>query len=71
MTQPEKHLWENMDGSAAYWQYLHKSGERDRRQLHEQASEDTTDGSGIMMFAILFTIGFLALLAIATLRNML
>ena len=71
MTEPEEHVWKDMDGSAAYWEYLHSSGEGDRQHLYRQASEHTMAGSGIMMFAILFTIGFLALLTIATLRNML
>ena len=71
MTETEERVWEDMDGSAAYWQYLHRSGEGDGQQLCRQASGHTIDYSGIPLLAILFTIGFLALLAIATLRHML
>ena len=71
MTKREKQLFDDMDGSAAYWQYLHKSEEPEGQQLYKQESRYTTDDSGIILFGILFTIGFLALLAITTLRTIL
>jgi hypothetical protein len=69
MAEREKHLLDNMDGSATYWQYLHKAEEHDGQQVCKQAGGHTADDSGILLYAILFTIGFLALLVITTLRN--
>ena len=70
MTKPEGQLFDNRDGSAAFWQYRHNPAEYERQQPHKQANPNTDDTWTIFL-GIVFTIGFLALLAITTLRNIL
>ena len=70
MTKPEGQLFDNRDCSAAFWQYRHNPAEYERQQPHKQANPNTDDTWTIFL-GIVFTIGFLALLAITTLRNIL
>lgn len=68
--QQEGQLFDNMDGSTAYWQFRNNPAESERQQPYKQANRHSDD-TGIILFGILFTIGFLALLAITTLRSIL
>ena len=70
MTKREGQLCANMDNSTAFWQYRHKPAEYERQQPHRQADPNTHD-TWIMFLGILFTTGFVALLAITTLRTIL
>ncbi len=66
MAKQESHLLDYLDGSAAYWQYRHNPAEHERKQPYKQADQNTDD-TWIILLCILFTIGFLALLAKTTL----
>ena len=70
MTKQEGQLLGNMDNSTAFWQYRHNPAEYERQQPHKQASQNADD-TWIIFLGIVFTIGFLALLAITTLRSIL
>ena len=65
MAKQERHLLDNLDGSASYWQYRHKPAEYERQKPYKQV-EQNTDDTWIILLCILFTIGFLALLAKTT-----
>ena len=68
MVKQEGQLSGNMDNSTAFWQYRHNPAEYERQQPHKQANPDTDD-TWIIFLGILFVTGFLALLAITTLRS--
>ena len=70
MRKQETRLLDNWDGSASYWQYRHNPAEYERQQPQKQASQNTDD-TWIVLLCIIFTIGFLALLAKTTLCNIL
>ena len=70
MTKREGPLFGGPDGSAAFWQHRHNPAEYERQQPHKQA-DPNTDGTWIIFLGILFTTGFVALLAITTLRTIL
>jgi uncharacterized membrane-anchored protein len=70
MTNEERQVLDNMDGSAAYWKYRYNPVEYERQQPHKQADQNTDD-TWIILLCILFTIGFLALLAKTTLWSIL
>ncbi len=66
MIKQERQILENMDGSAAYWQYRHNPAECEREQPYKQVNQNTDD-SWFILLGILGTIGFLALLAVKVL----
>ena len=66
MSKQERQIVDNMDGSASYWQYRHNPAENER-QLPYKYVEQNADDTWIILLCILFTIGFLALLAKTTL----
>ena len=66
MIKKERQILDNMDGSAAYWQYRHNPAEYEREQPYKQVNQNTDD-SWFILLGILGTIGFLALLAVKTL----
>jgi len=66
MSKQEKQVLDNFFGSTSYWQYRHNQAENDSQQPHKQA-EQNTDDTWIKVLCILFTIGFLVLLAKTTL----
>ena len=70
MTKQEGQLLGNMDNSTAFWHYRHNPAEYERQQPQKQANPNADD-TWILFLGILFTIGFLALLAITTLRSIL
>ena len=70
MTKQERQLLDNLDGSASYWQYRHNPAKYERQQPHKQADHNTDD-TWIILLCILFTIGFVALLAKTTLWSIL
>jgi uncharacterized membrane-anchored protein len=70
MSKQERQVLDNLDGSASYWQYRYNPPEYERQQPHKQANHNTND-TWIILFCILFTIGFLALLAKTTLWSIL
>ena len=70
MTKPEGQLFDNREGSAAFWQHGHNPAEYERQQPHKQANPNRGD-SWTIFLGILFTIGFIVLLAVTTLRTML
>jgi len=66
MAKQERQALENMVSSTSYWQYRHNPAEYERQQPPKQADDDSDD-TWIILLCILFTIGFLALLAKTTL----
>ena len=66
MAKQESQLLDNLDGSAAYWQYRYNPAEYERQQPHKQADQNTDD-TWIILLGILGTIGFLTLLAVKVL----
>lgn len=62
MIKQERQLLDNLNGSAAYWQYRHNPAEYEIEQPYKQVSRNTDD-TWIILLGILGTIGFLALLA--------
>ena len=66
MTRRVGQLFDSYDVSASFWQYRNHPAEYDRRQAHEQAN-DNADDTWITLLGIVFTIGFLVLLATTTL----
>ena len=70
MTKQVRRLLDNLDGSAAYWQYRYNATRCERKQPHKQANQDTDD-TWIIFLGILATIGFLALLAVTVLYSIL
>ncbi len=66
MTKQESQLLDNMDGSAAYWQYRNNPAEYERKLPYQQVSQNTDD-TWFILLGILGTIGFLALLAVKVL----
>ena len=65
MTKRVGQLFDSYDVSASFWQYRNSPGEYERRQPHEQADHNT-DGTWFTLLGIVFTIGFLVLLATTT-----
>jgi len=59
---------DSWDVNAAYWQYPNNPADYEMQQPHEQANSNTNDTWTILL--VLFTIGFLVLLATTTLWNM-
>ena len=70
MAKQERQLLDNLDGSASYWQYRYNPAEHERQQPYKQVNQNTDD-TWIILLCILFTIGFLALLAKTTLCSIL
>ena len=70
MAKQKGPLLDNLDGSTSYWQVRFKSAECKKPHPYKPSSQDTDD-SGVILLAILFTIGFLALIVITTLRTIL
>ena len=68
MSKQERQALENLDISTSYWQYRHNPAKYERRQPPKQADQNTDD-TWIVLLCILFTIGFLALLAKTTFWN--
>ncbi len=66
MAKQERQLLDNVDASASYWQYRQNLAEYERQQPYKQAGHNTDD-TWIIWLCIIFTIGFLALLAKTTL----
>jgi len=58
-------LFDSYDVSASFWQDRNDLAEYERRQPHEQANHNTND-RWITSLAIVFTVGFLVLLATTT-----
>jgi hypothetical protein len=70
MTNQKRQLLENCDGKAAYWEYRFNPAEYERTQPHQQANQNTDD-TWIRLLCIIFTIGFLVLLAKMTICSIL
>jgi hypothetical protein len=70
MTNEERQVLDNLDGSASYWQYRFNPAQYERQQPQKQANHNIDD-TWIILLCILFTIGFLALLAKTTLGSIL
>ena len=70
ITKQERQLLDNLDGSAAYWQYRYNAAQCERKQPHKQADQNTDD-TWVIFLGILATIGFLALLAVTVLYSIL
>jgi len=70
MSKQERQVLDNLYGSAAYWQYRQNQAEYKSQQPYKQV-EQKTDDTWIILLCILFTIGFLALLAKTTLWSIL
>ena len=68
MVKQEGQLLGNMDNSTAFWQHRHNPAEYEGQQPHKQANPNADD-TWIIFLGVLFTIGFIALLAITTLRT--
>ncbi len=68
MAKQERQVLDNLDFSTSYWQYRHNPAEYKSQQPYKQV-EQNTDDTWIILLCILFTIGFLALLAKTTLWN--
>ena len=66
MAKQERQALDNVDASTSYWQYRHNPAEYERQQPYKQV-ERNSDDTWIILLCILFTIGFLALLAKTTL----
>ena len=66
MAKQERQLLDNLDGSASYWQSRYNPAEYGIQPPYKQA-EHNKDDTWIIWLCILFTIGFLALLAKTTL----
>ena len=62
-------LVDNWDVNAAYWQYPNNPAEYEGQQPNDQANHNTDDTWTILL--VLFTIGFLVLLATTTVWNIL
>jgi hypothetical protein len=71
MTKSKEHVVDNLDGSTSYWQYRFKSADREKSQPDRTSRQDTGETGIFLLLGILFTIGFLALLLITTLRTIL
>ena len=70
MAKREEQLFDNLDGSVVSWQYSQNyPAEHERQQSHMQANHNT--GGTCMLLCILFTIGFITLLAIKTILSLL
>jgi len=67
MSKQERQAIDNVNASASYWQYRCNPAEYERQQPYKQA-ERNSDDTWIILLCILFTIGFLALLAKTTLQ---
>ena len=65
MTKRVGQLFDSYDVSASFWQYRNSLAEYERRQPHEPADHNT-DGTWFTLLGIVFTIGFLVLLATKT-----
>jgi hypothetical protein len=63
MAKQESQLLDYLDGNASYWQYRYNPAEYERKQPHTQANQNTDD-TWIILFGILGTIGFVALLVV-------
>ena len=63
-------LFNDWDVGGTFWQYRNNPAEYQRQQPNEQANRKTDD-TWIILLSIIFTIGFLVLLASTTLWNIL
>jgi len=70
MTKRRGQLIDNWDINATFWQYRNNPAEYERQQPNEQANHNTDD-TWVISLGILFTIGFLVLLATMTVWNIL
>jgi len=68
MVKHKGQLLDNQDGSTSYWQVRFQSADVEKTHAHKQTSPQS-DASWSVWLGILFTIGFLALLVITTLRT--
>ena len=70
MVKREEQLFDNWDGSVISWQYCHNyPAEHEGPQPHMQANHST--GGKYILLCILFTVGFIILLGIKTILNIL
>ena len=70
MIKHKGQLLDNQDGSTSYWQVRFQSADVEKTRPYKQTSPQS-DASWSIWLGILFTIGFLALLVITTLRTIL
>ncbi len=70
MAKQERPLLDNLGAGTSYWQYRHNPEECEI-QLPLKQENQNTDDTWIILLCILFTIGFLALLAKTTFWSML
>jgi len=70
MIKHKGQLLDNRDGSTSCWQVRLQSADVDKTHLYKQTSPQS-GASWSIWLGILFTIGFLALLVITTLRTIL
>ena len=70
MTKRVGQLFNDWDVSASFWQHRNNPAEYEVQQPNTQANH-STDDTWLILLGILFTIGFLVLLASTTLWNML
>jgi hypothetical protein len=66
MAKQERQLLYNFDVGSTYWQYRHNPAEYEIKTSHQQANQNADD-TWIILLGVLGTIGFLVLLAKATL----
>jgi len=66
MSNRERRVLDNVNASTSYWQERHNPAEYERKQPHNQTDYNTYD-NWIIVLCILFTIGFISLLAKTTL----
>ena len=65
MSKQERQVLDNLDFNTSYWQYRHNPTECKIQQPPKQADRNSDD-TWVILLCILFTIGFLALLAKTT-----
>ena len=65
MSKQTKQVIDNLDYSTSYWQYRNNPAKYERQQPAKQA-DCKADDTWIILLCVLFTIGFLALLAKTT-----
>lgn len=70
MMKHKGHVLNNLDGSTSYWQYRFNSAEDGKSHPYNQSAQDSSD-SWSLWLGLIFTVGFLALLIITTLRSIL
>ena len=66
MAKQERQLLYNFDVGSTYWQYRHNQAQYEIKTPHQQANQNTDD-TWVILLGVIGTIGFLVLLAKATL----